>query len=189
MHAVPTASSDPNPSPTPTPEPTVAELIIVNLDGLTRQQSDGVDEFPFTDGEAMVAMLEELIGTEPEISQDEVTEITSYEWPVARVIITPGDGFASIAIRAAEIGGIPIRTPEGLGVGSSREEAVAAGAWDDWDADSDGIADYLGIGPREVPGTQSLSNPGAVGIEYLLLGIAEDLIEQIQAPANDFSDV
>jgi hypothetical protein len=40
-----------------------------------------------------------------------------------------------------------------------------------------------------VPGTTSLSNPGAVGIEYVLLIVEDDVVVQIQVPANDFSDL
>ena len=52
-----------------------------------------------------------------------------------------------------------------------------------------GIAEYVGLGSREVSGTQSLSHPGSIGVEYLLLSMKGDVVKQIQIPADDFSDL
>jgi len=45
------------------------------------------------------------------------------------------------------------------------------------------------LGSREVSGTQSLSHPGSIGVEYLLLSMKGDVVKQIQVPADDFRDL
>ncbi|GAA2586189.1 hypothetical protein [Microbacterium binotii] len=41
----------------------------------------------------------------------------------------------------------------------------------------------------EISGTQSLVNPGSVGIQFVMLGLDRDTVRELQAPANDFSDL
>jgi hypothetical protein len=45
------------------------------------------------------------------------------------------------------------------------------------------------LGAREVDGTQSLSNPGETGREFLGISLSGDTVERIQTPSNDFTDL
>lgn len=186
-------SSDPTPSGTSAapeestaPEPTGPERAIVTLDGLEIETAEGTTSIDFTDTEAVLQFFEESFGEEPEVSTDDQGYGFTYnDWDGLRVTI--GGQRASLLITTATVGDVPIETAEGLAVGSSRADAVAAGAWDDWDDDK--ADDLLGITARDVPGTESLVHPGEVGREYLLLVLNDDRIERILTQANDFSDL
>ena len=84
---------------------------------------------------------------------------------------------------------MPVLTESGITIGSSRADAIAAGAWDEWDEDGNGTSDYLGIGPREVPDTESRSRPGSAGDEFFVLVMDGDSVSQIEFPGNDFGDI
>lgn len=66
---------------------------------------------------------------------------------------------------------------------------MAAGAQSEWDEDGDGIADYLKIDIREVPGTESLAHPGQTGVQFLRLKVSEDVVTDINSSGDDFSDL
>jgi hypothetical protein len=167
--------------------------VTVTLDGLTVTGDATEESAALEDPDAVLALVEELTGQarvgvdipNPWGEGDPVG--TLYEWDGVTVSVI-GER-ASLVVRAATVGGASFQTEQGVAVGATRAEAVAAGAWDDWDEDGDGVADYLGIGEREVPGTESLSRPGETGIEYVMLGVKGDVVEQIHVPANDFSDL
>lgn len=167
--------------------------LTITLDGISYAHDGSVDMVSLDDGAAILALFESLNGSIPDGTRLEVfpgqdSGLTRYQWGEVIVLVSD-QGPASVTILAPAIKGVPIRTQEGVMVGSTRSDAVAASARDDWDEDGDGVADYLALGSREVPGTQSLSRPGLVGSEYLLLVMEGDNVEQIMVPANDFSDI
>jgi hypothetical protein len=181
-------------SPSPTPTATVAvETLTVTLDGLLYEGGAGDESISLEDPEALLQLVEQLTGQprtgvdiEDPWGQGDVMGV-KYEW--ADIIVSVFGERANLIVRTPALGDVPVSTEEGITVGSSRSEALAAGARDGWDADGDGVADFLELGAREVPGTQSLSRPGEVGIEYLSLGMKGDVVERIDLPANDFSDL
>ncbi|MBW9110031.1 hypothetical protein JNB63_04415 [Microbacterium trichothecenolyticum] len=183
---------------TPAPTPTPQDELIVGIDGVTYEHDGVADEFLFEgagEAEDLLVAIEELTGR-PRTGEDIEGPYggywgTSYTWDGVKVIVAGEHADrVNVAVTAPAIGGVPIVTEDGeLSVGSSREDAVAAGARDGWDADSDGIADWLEVGELEVPGTNSLVNPGGVGIMFVLLGLTGDTITEIQSPGNDFSDM
>lgn len=180
------------PSPTvATPEasamPDPAETLMVTLDGLTVTGADE-DSAPYSNSAALLALVERLTGAAPEVERDEDYGVTFYQWAGIRVI-APDSGPAAVAIWSRDIAGIVVTTAEGLTVGSTRDEALSAGAWESADSDGDGAADFLGIGDREVDGTVSLTHPDRSGIQFVLLRTDDGVITQIQAPSNDFTDV
>ncbi len=189
----PSVSPTATPSPAPAVSPAQERSVTLSLDGLTAARGAGAEAATLENPEAVLVLIEQLTGQpragtdmEDPWGQGDVAG-TLYEWDEITVSVM-GER-ASVVVRAPSVGGVPFRTAQGIGVGSTREEAVAAGAWDGWDEDGDGVADYLGIGEREVPGTQSLTRPDQVGIEYVMLRVAGDVVEQIHVPANDFSDI
>ncbi len=151
------------------------------------------DTLSYDDGSGIVDLLSGLSGSEPAVTDIEdpwgngTVVGSSYEWE--GIVVSVYNGRAGVAISVPEVGDTKVQTPEGISVGSTRAEAMAAGAWTVWDQDGNGNANYLGIGSREVPDTRSLSNPGSVGIEYLMLVLADDAVGAIHVPANDFSDI
>ncbi|MFB7892175.1 hypothetical protein ACFC1I_08250 [Microbacterium sp. NPDC056044] len=183
---------------TPTPTPTFQNELIVGIEGVTYEHDGVVDEFLFegaAEAEQLLVAVEELTG-QPRTGEEIEGPYggywgTSYTWDGVKVIVAGENADrVSVAITAPIIGGVRIVTEDGdLSVGSSREDAVASGARDGWDADSDGIADWLEVGELEVPDTNSLVNPGEVGIMFVLLGMTGDTVTEIQSPGNDFSDI
>ncbi|GAA1470176.1 hypothetical protein [Microbacterium thalassium] len=193
----PAASADaaPSPSPTPTAEPE-PDAIVVSSAGIALERADETEWATYDDPDAVVQLVTGATGSAPEYTHEEHWGAETgydfgprdlYEW--AGFSVSVNGERASVAVDAAATGGIGIRTDAGVAVGSDREVVVAAGAWDEWDSDGDGAADYLGLDPLEVPGTTSLTRPDAVGILYVLLVMDGDVVRQIQAPGNDFSDL
>lgn len=188
----PTRSATADPTQTPTPTPTEQARLIVTVEGFEFEHDGQADAYSFAEPASMLGVLEELIGDAA--STEEVDDPYGgdwgmrYEWDGVSLMV-PDEGPASIQVSVAAIADVDIVTLEGLAVGAEREAAVAAGAWDEYDEDSDGVADYLGLGGTEVPGTQSLSRPGEVGIVYVVLVMDADLVKEIHSPGNDFSDI
>jgi hypothetical protein len=180
-------------SPIPTPTPTPAAQLILTVDAVIREVGDTQDAYPLTDAEAVLALMEELTG-QPRagtpVEGPYGSELgTRYDWEGVSVLVNDASGRASLTVDAASIGDLPVATAGGLAVGSSRDAVVAAGAWDDWDEDQDGVADWMGVDAVEVPGTTSLSRDGAVGIEYITLHVSGDTVVELQVAGNDFSDI
>ncbi|MFG6403453.1 hypothetical protein [Microbacterium sp. P04] len=202
VDAAPTLSaSAPAASPAPTgtvaaPSPSASAqeaTLTLSLDRLTAVVDGASEEVAIADGEAIVALMTRLSGVEPQTSDIEDPWGngdfwgTRYEWPGAIVALI--EGRASLTVRAARIGDVPVSTAAGIAVGSTRAAALAAQAFDEWDEDDDGIADHLGIEGRDVAGTTSLVRPGEVGIEFIGLDLDGDLVTAIYLPANDYSDI
>jgi hypothetical protein len=190
-----TANPSVSPTPTPTPTATPVDQLTITLDGILHAHDDVTDLVPFSDGQEVLALFHALTGVMP--SGVDVqgpfpgTEsgLTRYEWSDVRVMLSDDGRASDIAVLAPTVNDVPIQTKEGITVGSGRADIIAAQGWDVWDRNGDGIAEDLGLGSREVPGTHSLSRPGSVGVEYLLFTMKGDTVEQIHVPANDFSDI
>lgn len=191
--AAPTNGSTAPTSASPAPE--VAAHLVVSIDGVSLVDGDTTTTAGFDDAAALLALLEDATGEAPDPTPLEDPpgydmNLIAYDWDGVRVLMDEsGTGYASIAVTSATMDGVPIATAEGLAVGSSRADLTAAQGWDQWDEDGDGIADYLGLGHQEVPGTVSLAHPGEVGIEFVLFQVTGDVVTQFQAPSNDYSDL
>lgn len=192
--ALPSTSTSAAGTPTPSVTPTPAPKLIVSLDGITRVSAgDESLTVSFHDGAAVVALVAQVTGTQPE--QTEAPSIAGYDldlalynWDGLRVTLSP-ENRARIAITAAQVAGVTVETEAGVSVGSSRAEVIAAQGWNEWDADGDGIYEVMAVGSREVAGTKSLVHPGSVGVEYFMLIMDGDVVGQIQVPGDDFSDL
>ncbi len=188
--------STPTPSaaPTQSPDSSSPPTLVVSAEGLTYAAEGDEQQASFDDAAAILDIVELVAGplptgiaVEPYDGLD--LELTRYEWD--DIVVTAGnDGFgSSLWLHSERVGETFVITTSGISVGSSRADAVAAGAFDDWDSDGDGIADYLGLEPRDVAGTESLSRPGSIGRVYVLLVMEGDVVSSIQAPGNDYADI
>ncbi|KQZ85406.1 hypothetical protein ASD56_03440 [Microbacterium sp. Root166] len=179
-------------SPTPTPTPAPPGELIIGIEGVTYTNDGEMTEFSYADdGEALVVLVEDLTGEEPQAEEIDLYGEpwgTRHTWDEVVVTVTT-DGSASVSLLAPSVGDVPVETLEGLSVGSSRAAVIAAGGRDGWDADQDGIADYLDLGELKVADTQSLQRPGEVGIVFVTVQVDDGAVVRIQAPANDFSDI
>lgn len=162
------------------------QVILISLDGISVDEASAVG---FDAPDVLVSRLSDALGADP---TEEPVEgpygdvYTAYVWEGVRAVLRTSRIDISVT---AETPRASFLTEEGIHLGSTRAEALAAGAEDGWDEDSDGIADYLNVGMREVPGTSSLVNPGEVGVEYLSLTIVDDVVVEITSGGNDFSDI
>lgn len=182
-----TATPSPTVSRTPSPTPTPTERIVeISVDGLS------IDDGPvitYRDPDGAVSLLTDALGSAPvemAVEGPYGSESTRYEWGGTWMLVTQDYFWVNVT---ADAPATAFRTPEGIGLGSTRAEALAAGAAAGWDENGDGKADYLSIGMREVPGTSSLVHPGEVGVEYIDLQITDDVVTQLRSGANDFSDL
>lgn len=181
----PTASPSTTAAPSPTPAP-ADQIALITLDGAS---VDGGSLIDYDDSDAIIAAFTELLGASPAEAPVEGpygAVYDGYEWDSVRAVVQ--DTWTDVTV-TADAPGVTFTTEEGIGIGSTRAEAIAAGAEDGWDEDGDGVADHLNLGTREVPGTQSLVNPGEVGVEYILLTVEDDVVTVIRNGGNDFSDI
>lgn len=185
--ASPSATTSPiaSPSETPTPTPT-DRVVVISVDGLS---VDGTRAISYTDAEGAVAALTDVFGSAPVEGPVEGPYggvYSGFDWEGTKATVR--ETRIDLVV-SADATGVTFRTPEGIGIGSTRAEAMAAGAEAGWDEDGDGVADYLGLGMREVPGTSSLVHPGEVGVEFIDLQITDDVVTRLSTGGNDFSDI
>lgn len=192
--ASPPSSASSPPSLSPTPSPTAApapDALVLTLDGVSRVSRDGsvLDSIGFADGLATVEFMTAQLGADPAVTRDtNGYPFTFYEWESVRMNVIDS-GSASIWFEAATANGLDLETLEGIAVGATVQQALAAGAVDGgFDFDADGASDFLELGTREAPGTSSLENPGQTGVEYIVLAVENGVVTSIQ-PGNDYSDI
>ena len=191
-NATPPAPPLSSPSSSSTPLP--IEQMTIGLDGISYEHDGIVDTVSLADGSAILALFESVngympTGTEFEFFAGYPTGLFTYKWSEVIVTVSDQGPTYNLVLLAPAVNSVPIRTHGEIAVGSTRMEAIAAGARDEWDNDKDGIAEELALGAREVPGTHSLSRPGSVGSEFLLLVMDGDNVVRIIVPGDDFSDI
>lgn len=192
-----TPSAGPASSPSPTSPPTEGSdpLLVVSLDGISLSDAEGTSEASFDDATALLELLDRATGGLPEAEPLEGPSgydmtLEAYTWDGLRVIAdSSGEGPARVVVTATEVAGVPVATDDGLHVGSTRDELLAAGAQALVDTDDPATATELGMGAREIPGTESLTRPGAVGVQFSQFILEADAVTMIHIPADDFSDL
>lgn len=196
---VPRALESPEPTtPSPTASATSASAgeVVLALDSISYAHDGTTEVVSLENGDEILDLLQRLTGVMPEGIDLEGPEpaydwaATSYDWGVLEIIVSNDDRrVTNVSVRTPELDGVPIRTAEGLAVGSTRAELEAANAAGVWDEDGDGIDDQLSAGARAVQGTESLADPGAVGAEYFVFVMGGDTVTEISFPGNDYSDI
>lgn len=185
----PGGSSAPQPTPAETTEaPPQPEAIVVSTDGVSLVDDAGasVAEAGFDDAAGVLAFLGDWVGPVPAGTTTEFS--TVYEWTGVTLLVN-GD-FATIDVTAAMAGDLDIRTADGIAVGSTRADVVALSPFDiGYDGDGDGQPDSYGLEPRPEPGTNSLTDPGAVGTTYIEAFTRDDAVWRLVSPAGDWRDV
>jgi len=115
---------------------------------------------------------------------------TGYAWGEDVVFVENEAGFSSVRISAPTIGPLPVRTADGITIGSTREEVLATGPYDgDYDVDGDGDSDFYGLEPVVNPDYESLNLPGQPGTDFIEVQLEDDLVSSLRAPSNDYTDV
>ncbi len=189
--ASPTPAFTPSEKPTPTVSPTADAaapasdaVLIVSLDSASIAAGSTL-EYSLNAVDAWTAAL----GTAPRSRRSRAPTAapssSPLTWPGFTVTV-PNDGStrgATVRVTTPTVSGHPVVTTGGIGVGSTRAEAVAAGATEGFDSTA------LRLDTRDVPGTQSLQRPGEVGREYVMLVLDGDAVTQLILPANDYSDI
>lgn len=192
----PTATGAPTPdaAPSSTSAPVSAAELIVTLDAIEYRGNGGTEVLALDQAGPLVALIEQLSGLPP--AQEEIEDPwgngdvfgISYRW--ADVTIASLDhGPVTVTFLSPTVGDVKVKTAEGIGVGSTRAEVLAAGGWGEWDGDGDGAAELINLDMRAVPETNSLSRPGEVGAEFIGLSLNGDIVERMWSPSNDFSDL
>ena len=185
--ATPSAPSSPSATVSAdSPTPTSNAALIVTLDDAMVEGDSA--RLPYARG-AKDAWTSAL-GAEPTESPNEVVngydfQQTVWKWPGLQLRV-PNDGSergSSVFVSASVVAGHPIRTTQGIGVGSTRADALAAGAVDGFDATE------LRLDVRDAPGTNSLQRPNEVGRQFISLFLEGDTVVSIHLPADDFSDL
>jgi hypothetical protein len=189
-----TGASTPEAAPSSTSAPASAAELIVTLDTIEYRENGGTEIVALDQPGPLVALIEQLSGQPP--AEEEIEDPwgngdvfgTSFRW--ADVTIASLDqGPVTVTFLSPTVGDAEVKTAEGIGVGSTRAEVLAAGGWGEWDGDGDGAAELINLGMRTVPETTSLSRPGEVGAEFIGLSLNGDIVERMWSPSNDFSDL
>lgn len=188
--AVDTSASSPSASVTPTAtagaDASVSDAVVtLSLDGAS--SADG-STLAYSIG--AVDAWTEALGTAPASSPVEgpyggTLAYTSLDWSGLKLTV-PDDGStngARVFVSTPTVAGHPIVTTGGIGVGSTRAEALAAGAVEGFDATE------LRLDVRDVPGTTSLQRAGEIGRQYVMLVLEGDSVAAMHLPADDFSDI
>lgn len=188
------ASSSPSASVTPTAsasatagaDASVSDAVVtLSLDG-----ASSADGSTLTYSIDAVDAWTEALGSAPVSSPVEgpyggTLAYTSLDWSGLKLTV-PDDGStngARVFVSTPTVAGHPIVTTGGIGVGSTRAEALAAGAVEGFDATE------LRLDVRDVPGTTSLQRAGETGRQYVMLVLEGDSVAAMHLPADDFSDI
>ena len=96
---------------------------------------------------------------------------------------------ALLSMKASSLGGLALRTVEGIQVGST-ESQVKAVASPGTEISVPALGStYYGLEARTHPGTDSLSFPGRVGLDYVGVDVEGGVVDLITTPGGDWQDV
>ena len=188
---IPLRRSSSSPSETPSSTPVVAAALVVSLDEISVTNSDGTtgDSAQFSEGASVLALLSRATGSTPTPVHDEHYGFTSYDWGGLGMTVRDSDGTAWVKITAPASHGIALQTSEGVHVGSTLAE-VKAVASPDTEFSPPGTSDtYIGLQARPHPGTDSLTFPGQVGLDYIDVDLKDGIVTQLIAPSGNWQDV
>lgn len=161
----------------------------MTVDGITYVHSGTEDTALYNDPKNLLALVEKAIGVSPTVSK--VADRPGYVFGNSRYVwngmdILANETTASILVTSPAVNGIPLKTKQGIAVGSSRADVLANQGKNPY---NDNKEDSLALDFQEQPGTSSLSHPGSVGMDYILLPMEKDAVERILSPSNDYADL
>lgn len=190
--STPSAAASVTPTPTSTSAAT-AELVIT-VDAVIYEEGAESDTVSLDDGAGVVALIQKIAG---EGSVEEFEGPYGGEggqrhiWEGISVSVFSADGRSVVSVDAPTVGGAPVATPDGIAVGATRADALAAQAFEacSYDGDGDGNTDSLATQAEEVAGTRSLCRTDMVGIVFVDISFTGDTVTRLSSPANDFSDI
>ncbi len=177
--ATPSLTTAESATPTPTPEAPQPSAIILSVDGLTVVDAAGLplSSVLFSEPDLMLDLMTELEGG-PAGVEDNGKYGTRYEWADAAVGVLFGNVWFDST--SATVGGLPLRTSQGIQVGSTRADVLALDPLDiPYDSDGDGLSDSLGLEAQAAPGTESLQTPGQEGVSFIEAYFTGDVVTRI----------
>jgi hypothetical protein len=185
------APSSASESPSPTSTPVVASGLVISLDAISVANGDGStgDSAPFSDGAATLALVSRVLGSTPTPDRDDDFGSARYDWGGLMVYTTKSDGSASVVFSVPELGGVALRTAEGIEVGSTLAEVEAVASPGTEYAPAGRSDAYYGLEARVHPGTDSLTFPGRVGMDYIGVSLTDGVVVSLDAPGGDWHDV
>jgi hypothetical protein len=184
-------TAEPQPTESSTPEPSGPAAVVLSLDGIAVQDATGtvLQSATFEDPDAALALIGSLLGSTPTPTEYPEFGSRTYEWPGVLFGVT-SDEFSWFRSEAADLGGVPLQTTDGIHLGSTRAEVLALSPFDlEYDMDGDGTSDLLGLEHETVPGTMSLTFPGQPGTAFVEVQLVGDSVGVLRSPSNDYSDV
>lgn len=159
--------------------------MVLGVDGLTF----GDAYVDYNEGNAVMELLAEALGETPEGIPDPTGyPSTTYEWDGVTLYV--GDNGATTVLLNSDVQDPEIfTTDDGISLGSTVDELLAAGAKDmHQDGNGDGIDDSFRLGVQEVPGTVPYEDLDGVGTKFVSVTVVDDVVVGFTAPANDYSD-
>ncbi|MBB2976278.1 hypothetical protein FHX49_001852 [Microbacterium endophyticum] len=183
----PAATETPSTAPNTASSAPVAAALVVSLTDIEVQAADGstISSTPLSDGIGTLDFLTGVFGAEPSAEESELGyPTTTYAWGDVSIVVVD-DGPASVSFATDSADGLSLATTGGVHVGSSVAEAQAAGAL----FPDSGLTDVMRLDITEAPGTTSLENDGATGIDFIMLVIENDVVARISSPSNDYGDL
>ena len=183
----PSSSASESPSPTPI----VATGLVVSLEAISVVNNDGStgDSAQFSDGAATLALLSHALGSTPPPVHLDAYGITSYDWGALSLTVKTHDGSALVVMTAPELGGLALRSTEGIEVGSTLAEVKAVASPGTEFASSATPDVYYGLEARAHPATESLTFPGRVGQDYIEVDLRGGVVVSLRTPFGDWQDV
>ena len=180
-------------TPTPTPTPRAAALV-VSLHEVTVVDAEGdvLGTAKLAQGDTVEALVRSVLGEPSSTTHDTTSPVGSARWDGVVLGTTDGASGVSVQLSAAQSGAIELRSSDGIAVGMSRPEVMAAGAeldasWTDTDAD---VVHESFVSQREsVADTTSLTHPGQPGSIFVDVEVADGVVVAVRAPGDDFSDI
>jgi hypothetical protein len=185
----PTSAPTPTQSGTETSEPAA---LVLSLDGLTLVDTNGdaLEATRFDDPEPVLALLGEVLGSTPDPEEFPESETTSYAWGDDVTFNVRGTDYSWVRVNVPELGGLPVTTATGIGIGSSRDDLLAQDVYDpQYDFDEDGFSDFYGLEPVTNNDYESLSFPGQPGTDFIEVQLQGDQVSSMSSPSNDYTDV
>lgn len=183
-----TTAEGETPTPTPSPEAPQPSAVILSVDALTVVDATGapLSSALFAEPDRMLELVTALEGgTAP--TEDRGTYGTRYEWADGAVGVIFGRAWFDSS--SATLGGLPLRTTQGIQVGSTRADVLALDPVDlGDDYDFDGLSDSLALEVRSEPGTTSLEDSIREGITFVEAYFPGDVVTRLEI-GTDWFDI